>query len=84
MNSETSLPAAEEWPFGVTAVHNQVHATLKTVNDHRLELSRRLMENGKEACRYKAGDKVLVDRRTSQSQRGPGPYRIGGSGHSRS
>ena len=60
-NSEMTSPAAEDWLYRITTVHNQIHATLKTVNDCRSELSQRL--DGKEARKYQVGDMVLVDRR---------------------
>ena len=60
-------PAAEEWLDRMTQVHNQIHATLRAVNDKRSELGMRrtgangdrVMGNG--ARRFQVGDKVLVD-----------------------
>ena len=66
-------------------VYNQILATLKAVNNRRSELSKRLLEKGKQARRYKVGDKVLVDRRNltipegttrALSGRWIGPYKI--------
>ena len=62
-DSEMASPKAEDWLFQMTAVHNQLKATLKAVNDRRSELSQKLTGIGKEARRYKVGDQVLVDRR---------------------
>ena len=60
-DSEMASPAAEDWLFRMTAVHNQLQGTLKVVNDRRSELSQKM--EGKEARGYKVGDQVLVDRR---------------------
>ena len=43
----------------MTTVHNQIHATLKAVNDRRSELSQKT--DSKEARKYRVGDMVLVD-----------------------
>ena len=60
-DSDMASPAAEDWLYRLTTVHNQIHATLKAVNDRRSELSQKM--DGKEARKYKVGDMVLVDRR---------------------
>ena len=67
----------------MTQVHNQIHATLRAVNDRQSELSSRrrgtvadsngtsgdrVMGNG--ARRFQVGDKVLVDRRNLTLQIG--------------
>ena len=38
-NSEVKSPAAEEWLDRMVAVHNQIHDTLKRINDRRSKLS---------------------------------------------
>ena len=60
-DGEMASPAAEDWLFTMTAVHNQLQTTLKAVNNRRSELYQKV--EGKEARRYKVGDQVLVDRR---------------------
>ena len=73
---------AEDWLFRMTAVHNQLQATLKGVNDRRSELSQKM--EGKEARRYTLGDQVLVDWRNltipegirALSDRWIGPYKV--------
>ena len=65
-DSEMASSAAEDWLYRMTTMHNQIHATLKAVNDRRSELSIRLNEvfkPYKEARKYKVGDMVLVDQR---------------------
>ena len=77
-------PPAEDWLFGMTAVHNQLQSTLKVVSDRRSELFQKLTGIGKEARRYKVGDQVLVDRRNLTipegirplSDRWIGPYNV--------
>ena len=58
-------PAGEDWLYRMTNVHNQIHATLKAVNDRRSDIFQDIDEKGvhKGARRYKVGDWVLVDRR---------------------
>ena len=60
-DSEMTSPAAENWLYRMTTVHNQIHAILKAVNERRSELSQKI--DGKEARKYKVGEMVLVDRR---------------------
>ena len=83
-DSEMASPAAEDWLFRMTAVHNQLQATLKAVNHRRSELSQKLTGIVKEARRYKVGDQVLVDRRNLTIPEGIralsahwiGPYKV--------
>ena len=83
-DSEMASPPAEDWLFGMTAVHNQLQSTLKVVSDRRSELFQKLTGIGKEARRYKVGDQVLVDRRNLTipegirplSDRWIGPYNV--------
>ena len=67
----------------MTTVHNQIHATLKAVNDHKSELFERL--DGKEARKYSVSDTILVDRRNLKipdggkrvlSDRWIGPFKV--------
>ena len=53
----SASPAAEEWLDRMTAVHKDIHNTLKHINDKRSGLSL------DKARSYNPGDKVLVDRR---------------------
>ena len=83
-DSKMASPAAEDWLFRMTAVHTQLQATLKAVNDRRSKLSQKLTGIGKEARRHKVGDQVLVDRRNlmipegirALSDRSIGPYKV--------
>ena len=77
---EVASPAAEDWLYRMTTVHNQVHATLKAVNERRVASSPQ-----DRARKYSVGDQVLVDRRNltfpagtkkSLSDRWIGPYRV--------
>ena len=77
---EMASPAAEDWLCRMTTVHNQIHATLKTVNERRVTSS-----PTDKARKYCIGDQVLVDRRNltvlvgtskSLSDRWIGPYKV--------
>ena len=81
-DGEMASPAAEDWLYRMTKVHNQTHATLKAVNDRRSAISQKMV--GQEARKYKVGDWVLVDRRNltipegirALSDRWIGPYKV--------
>ena len=63
-DSEVKSPAAEEWLDCMVAVYNQIHDTLKRINDRRSKLS---TEKSRE---YAVGDRVLVDRRNLHIKEG--------------
>ena len=81
-DGEMASPAAEDWLYRMTKVHNQTHTTLKAVNDRRSAISQKMV--GQEARKYKMGDWVLVDRRNltipegirALSDRWIGPYKV--------
>ena len=82
-DSEMASPAAEDWLYRMTTVHNQIHVTLKAVNDCTSEVSQKI--DGKEARKYRVGDMVLVDRRNltipdggkrASSDRWIGPFKV--------
>src|SRR6187402_2230712 len=74
----TASPAAKEWLDRMTAVHNDIHNTLKHINSKRSGLSL------DKARTYNPGDKVLVDRRNltikegnrSLTQKYIGPFTV--------
>jgi len=76
---EFSSPAAEEWLDRMTTVHNQVHDTLKQINNKRSAI------HLEKARRFAVNDWVLVDHRNLQIRAGNnrsltnkwiGPYKV--------
>jgi len=76
---EFSSPATEEWLDRITTVHNQVHDTLKQINNKRSTI------HLEKARRFAVNDWVLVDRRNLQIRAGNnrsltnkwiGPYKV--------
>ena len=63
-DNDVKSPAAEEWLDRMIAVHNQIHDTLKRINDRRSKL---FTEKSQE---YEVGDRVLVDRRNLRIKEG--------------
>ena len=56
-NHQVAAPAAEEWLDRMISVHNQIHHTLRRINDKRSKIST------EKSRQYHEGDKVMVDRR---------------------